>query len=148
MTVRDADAAADILHDVCLVMLTDAVKLRDPERYTAYAFTVARRRIHAYRRRRQREAPMDNDTMPDRRIDDGMAPDAAADVALLLALLDRLPERQREALILFEVGDLAVEQIRRVQGGTLSGVKSRLSRARAALQTLIADDVPTTEEQR
>ncbi len=48
--------------------------------------------------------------------------------------LRNLPEKQREALILFEVLGMSVMEIAEIQKVTLSAVKSRLARGREALQ--------------
>lgn len=45
-----------------------------------------------------------------------------------------VPRNQREALVLFEVVGMSVEEIARLQGVTVSGVKSRLTRGRARLR--------------
>jgi len=48
--------------------------------------------------------------------------------------LKRVPRNQREALVLFEVVGMSVEEIARLQGVTTSGVKSRLARGRVRLR--------------
>lgn len=45
-----------------------------------------------------------------------------------------VPRNQREALVLFEVLGMSVEEIARLQGVTTSGVKSRLARGRVKLR--------------
>jgi len=57
----------------------------------------------------------------------------------MLKYMDILPERQKEALSLFELADFPIEEIRKIQGGTASGVKMRLVRARAKLAILMRD---------
>jgi DNA-directed RNA polymerase specialized sigma24 family protein len=69
--------------------------------------------------------------------DEGTTPERAADVAMLNRALARLPERQREAVVLFEISDLSLEEIRVIQGGSLSGVKSRIVRGRQKLAELL-----------
>ena len=43
----------------------------------------------------------------------------------------------RETVVLFDVSDLSLEEIRRIQGGTLSGVKMRLKRGRERLARVL-----------
>jgi predicted DNA-binding protein YlxM (UPF0122 family) len=45
-----------------------------------------------------------------------------------------LPEKVKETLLLFEVADLSLNEIRIIQGGSISGVKSRLKRGRESVQ--------------
>jgi RNA polymerase sigma-70 factor (ECF subfamily) len=53
--------------------------------------------------------------------------------------LARLPEKQREAVILFEISGFSLAEIREIQGGSLSGVKSRIVRGRDNLANLLRD---------
>ena len=48
--------------------------------------------------------------------------------------LRQVPRSQREALVLFEVVGMSIEEIARLQGVTVSAVKSRLARGRAKLR--------------
>jgi RNA polymerase sigma-70 factor (ECF subfamily) len=70
----------------------------------------------------------------------GPSPDAVA----LVAALRRLPEAQRQALILHHLGDLSVAEVARETGVPEGTVKARLSRGRAALAELLRDDLETS----
>ncbi|MDT9592778.1 sigma-70 family RNA polymerase sigma factor [Nocardioides zeae] len=73
---------------------------------------------------------------------DGPAPDRVA----VVAALRHLPAAQREALVLHHVYDLPVAQVARETGTAEGTIKARLSRGRAALAALLADDVPDLRE--
>jgi RNA polymerase sigma-70 factor (ECF subfamily) len=62
--------------------------------------------------------------------------------------LSTLPHPQRAALVLYYYQGLTVEEIAPILGVTPSAVKSRLSRGRAALAPLLADEQPDREEVR
>ena len=67
-----------------------------------------------------------------------VAPPSAADQVLdLQRCLLRLPEEQREVLLLVGVQDLSYEQVARITGTPVGTVMSRLSRARARLRDLM-----------
>ncbi|MEI2714588.1 MAG: SigE family RNA polymerase sigma factor [Nocardioides sp.] len=66
--------------------------------------------------------------------------DLPADRIALLAALRRLPHHQREALALFHFADLPVHEVADTLGVPVGTVKARLSRGRAALADLLADD--------
>jgi RNA polymerase sigma-70 factor (ECF subfamily) len=51
----------------------------------------------------------------------------------------RLPENQRECLLLFHFEELSYQEIADVLGLTAAAVNQRLSRARARLRSLLAD---------
>ena len=66
--------------------------------------------------------------------------EVAMDVQLLYEALDNLPVKQRDAVILFEITGFSLEEIRAMQGGTLSGVKARVARGRRKLAKLLGAD--------
>lgn len=68
-------------------------------------------------------------------------PDADTDGhVVLLAALRRLPSGQREVIALHHLADLSVEQVASTLGLPVGTVKARLSRGRAALSTLLAEE--------
>jgi RNA polymerase sigma-70 factor (ECF subfamily) len=58
----------------------------------------------------------------------------------LVAALRRIPEPQRLAIVLHHIGGLSVEEVARETGSPTGTVKARLSRGRAALAVLLADE--------
>ncbi|HEX2497209.1 MAG: SigE family RNA polymerase sigma factor [Actinomycetes bacterium] len=60
-------------------------------------------------------------------------------VVVLVEALRRLPVAQRRALVLHHMGDRSVAEIAEVEGVPAGTVKARLSRGRAALAALLAD---------
>lgn len=58
----------------------------------------------------------------------------------LVAALKRLPEAQRQALVLHHIADLPVHDVAREVGVPEGTIKARLSRGRAALAVLLADE--------
>lgn len=101
-------------------------------RTTAYRLAVSRwRRVRLSRRPSDRAvaAPL-------------TAPALDPDHVALVAALRRLPEAQRQALVLHHVADLPVRQVAAETGVPEGTVKARLSRGRAALAALLADETP------
>jgi RNA polymerase sigma-70 factor, ECF subfamily len=75
-------------------------------------------------------------------------PPADPDSVALVGALRRLPVEQRVALVLHHLADLPVEAVAAEVGAPVGTVKARLSRGRAALAHLLADqpdDDPLTE---
>ena len=58
----------------------------------------------------------------------------------LVAALKQLPEAQRQALVLHHIADLPVHDVAREVGVPEGTIKARLSRGRAALALLLADE--------
>ena len=67
------------------------------------------------------------------------APPSETHVALVAAL-KQLPAPQRQALVLHHIADLSVHDVAREVGVPEGTIKARLSRGRAALAALLADD--------
>ena len=72
------------------------------------------------------------------RIGDGS--DRATDHAWILQLLERLPERQRAALVLSYLDDLPAREVARALGCRVGTARSLISRALAALRDLTSGD--------
>ena len=134
--VRNNEEARDIVSETILIAYEQFEDVRTPSSFIFYLFTIARR-IYLKRERRgrlfARYDPEQVQRIPARH----ERPDVSADVQLLYQALDRLPAKQREAVVLFEIADCTLEEVRAIQGGTLSGVKSRLKRGREALAELL-----------
>jgi RNA polymerase sigma-70 factor (ECF subfamily) len=133
---HDETEADDLLSDTVLAAFERFDTLKDPQAFTSFLFTIATRinRHNQDRRRRyDKYDPELAETIPSTNI----APDVAADILLIREALSLLPEKQRETIILFEISGFSLQEIREIQGGTLSGVKSRLRRARKDLAKLL-----------
>ncbi|MGC2163955.1 MAG: RNA polymerase sigma factor [Silvibacterium sp.] len=71
----------------------------------------------------------------DRRADEELV--SSQEYARILALIDRLPGKERQALLLSAVEELSTVQIAAVLGTTESSVRSRIFRARRELSALL-----------
>ena len=61
-------------------------------------------------------------------------------MGLLYDYLDKLPLKQKEAFLLFELSGFSLKEIKQLQGGTLAAVKSRLNKARVQLRLWLNDE--------
>ena len=66
-------------------------------------------------------------------------PEISADVRLLYEALQKLPDAQREAVILFEISGFSLKQVQDIQQTSLSAVKSRIARGKERLARLLHD---------
>jgi RNA polymerase sigma-70 factor (ECF subfamily) len=120
----------DVVQDVWLAVLRGLPRLRQPDRFAAWLFTVARRAVTNRLRTRYAEVEVSDDAEP-------TAPDpgdAAVHRATVVAGLAGLPAREREILILFYLQDLPMEACAEICAVPVGTVKSRLSRARRMLR--------------
>ena len=63
----------------------------------------------------------------------------------LYQALARLPELQREAIILFEITGFSIKEIMEIQNSGASAVKQRLARGRKELARIVKNELSTKE---
>ncbi|MDP4220102.1 MAG: RNA polymerase sigma factor [Bacteroidota bacterium] len=137
---RDHCEAEDLLSETVLASYERFESLKDKQAFTSFLFTIATR-IHYHQKRRKNWFGAYNAEYADSLESSEIAPDSAADIRIVRDALSELSPRQRETVVLFEISGFSLEEIREIQGGTLSGVKSRLVRGRKELSKLLG--VPT-----
>ena len=110
--------------------------LRDPSSFRFFLITIAKRLHWRMKKRRALFLPFDR-SHEGLQVDRTQSAETSADVDALNGAIAQLPPKMREALVLFELTGLSLKEIRDLQGGTLSGVKSRVARARKRLAQLL-----------
>jgi RNA polymerase sigma-70 factor (ECF subfamily) len=129
------DDAKDLVSDTVLAAHNSFPKLKNIEGFRKSLYTIARR-IHLRKTWRKRIfKPLEAGI----HIEAETKNESSHDISLLLHALHSLPHKQREAVMLFEISGLSLEEIRAIQGGSLSGVKSRVTRGREAIQQMMSD---------
>lgn len=143
MTGGEEDAR-DLVGETVLRALENFDELRDEQAFLAWLFTIAARLQRRRARRAQLFGPYEEREIV-RRPAPGSSPETAHDISALYSALDRLGAKERETIVLFEIAGLSLEEVREVQGGSLSGVKSRLVRGRRKLARLLGEDRESRE---
>ncbi|MEM1097106.1 MAG: RNA polymerase sigma factor [Bacteroidota bacterium] len=132
-----AAEADDVLQDALLKAVEHYGRLRDPERFKSWLFQIITRTFYSAQRRSYWRRFLPFSEVPEV----NQMPSvyhAEADRLLIIQALTRLSDRQRSALLLYEVAGFSVEEIAQIQGDrSRSAVKSRLSRARHTLRQTI-----------
>lgn len=150
---NDGERAMDVVQETYLAVLQHLDSLRNPEAFLSWTFQIAANRCHRLNKQEGRyvsvpsEEEGDGDfleAIPDP--DEGILPESVADNLetrrLVMKLVDKLPDVQRECVILFYFSRLTVEQIAEIQACSTGTVKSRLNYARKKLK----DEVLALEE--
>lgn len=126
------DDAQDLVQDTIVTVLSGFDKINDLSAFKNYLFSVAGN-LHRKRLRKNKfTGEIDADELMAIR-DMNQNPEAAADFRIMYDKMMKLPQKTSEALILFHISDLSLEDIQTIQGGSLSGVKLRLKRGREKL---------------
>ena len=102
----------------------------------AWTFMILRNQFYSEKRRAWRQTQLDQEAAERTlvAVDDPEAPVALDELRLGLATL---PSEQREALVLVGAGGFAYEEAAAICGCAVGTVKSRVSRARKALQVIL-----------
>ncbi len=133
---RNREEAKDLVSEAVLIALERFDTIRSEEGFAGFLFRIVLR-THRHRQYRERKRSPFNATKANAIEDPGIAPDRAAEIAVVMAALEQLPLKVKETVLLFDVADLPLEAVREIQGGTLSGVKSRLRRGHETLRRIL-----------
>jgi RNA polymerase sigma-70 factor, ECF subfamily len=133
----DSASVDDVVQDVFVVVHRKLATFEGRSSLRSWIYGITLRVVRDRRRtaRRKPEAPLEDETaIVDARTDPQR--DALRREALntLLAILDRLPEEQREVFVLAELEELTVPEIADAIGGNVNTVYSRLRVARKSFE--------------
>lgn len=134
---RNYEEAQDITSEAILKAWEQFHTLNNEAAFKPWIFTIARRAVYRHTERKRRFFSFGTSPHAALKPSPDNLPDDLADAQLLYAALDKLSDDQREAVMLFDVLGFSLEEIRQMQGGSLSGVKSRLVRGREKLAALM-----------
>ena len=102
----------------------------------AWTFMILRNQFYSEKRRSWRTAPLDAEVAENTLLASDN-PTAPMELLELRAALNKLPDDQREALILVGAGGMAYEEAAQVCQCAVGTIKSRVSRARRALEVIL-----------
>jgi RNA polymerase sigma-70 factor (ECF subfamily) len=140
--VRSREVAEDVVQDVMLRIHRQAAGIERADAVGAWVHQIARNAIidHYRSARVRREVTtgeIDQDAADDSEVE---GPDRRGELAACITpLLKRLPAKYREALVLTEVDGLSQADAAARAGVSLSGMKSRVQRARVQLMRVLVD---------
>lgn len=133
------DDAKDLASESILIVFQNLDRLKKRDSFKAYLFGVARRlRLNQHRRKKFQGDYTEGEA--GRMQSQESSPDINPDVGLLYDYLDKLPLKQKEAFLLFELSGFSLKEIKQLQGGSLAAVKSRLNKARVQLRLWLNDE--------
>ena len=131
--------AADDLAQEALVKAWNARDSFQPgTNMKAWTFMILRNHFYSEKRRAWRQAAWDEEKA-ERSLTAPADQDTILDLEDLRRAMTKLPEEQREALILVGAGGFAYEEAAEICGCAVGTIKSRVNRARRALETLMTE---------
>jgi RNA polymerase sigma-70 factor (ECF subfamily) len=134
------DVAEDVVQEVFVRVVRGLETYRPAGRDVAWLFTIARRLLIDRQRSQQRRPDEMAETPSSEPRSD---PSQELEFALAQALAD-VPEADREAFLLREIGGLSYVEIAAACEATIDSVRSRIYRARIRLRTALSTGIKVT----
>jgi len=126
----------DLVQDVLLSAYTHFDKIENLDQFLHYLIRAARNRsISNWRKKKYKTEILDQHA--ERLLSKEISPEDLLDVQLLYKTMDRLPEKQKNALVLFEISGFSMKEIADIQNSTEGAIKTKISRGRKKLKQLL-----------
>ena len=146
--VKDQDQAQDILQDAFLKVFTNLNMLQQPENFQGWLDTIVINKSKDYLKKKkpvlfsQMTGSEEPDSEPDFEDERGyFSPEKQVDYQetkrLVQEMIDRLPEEQRMAVVLYYLENLSVGQIARLMECSEGTIKSRLNYGRKSIKAQV-----------
>jgi RNA polymerase sigma-70 factor (ECF subfamily) len=133
---RDPSAADDLVQDTVVKAWTNIAKFDPGTNMRAWLFTILRNHFYTQRRRARRETG-DADGAMAARLAEKPAHDGRLALRDFAVAFGKLPDEQREALVLVGASGFSYEEAARMTCVPVGTVKSRANRARLRLAELL-----------
>lgn len=133
-TSGNTEDAEDLIQDSILNVIESFDKIKDKSVFKSYLFSVASNLCKMKRRRLKFKSEF-SDNEIQQIVDFSQNQEHLTDFKIIYDEILSLPDKTAETIILYHISDLSLEEIQKIQGGSLSGVKSRLTRGRDKLLT-------------
>ena len=133
----DRTQADDLAQEALLKAWRARASFQPGTNLKAWTFMILRNQFLSDKRRSWRSQPLDPE-VAERTLIAADNPSAAMDVSDVRRAMMRLPDEQREALTLIGAAGLSYEEAAEICQTAVGTIKSRVSRARTALQILLA----------
>jgi RNA polymerase sigma-70 factor (ECF subfamily) len=135
--VSDKDDSEDLLQEVLIKIYKNLDNLEQEEKVYPWIYQIARNSIIDYYRRKNKMTS--NLELEDIAVYDGEE-SSNEDIAICIKnMINSLPEKYKQVIILSEYENLTYKEISQRLGISISGVKSRIQRARKLLKNMLYD---------
>jgi RNA polymerase sigma-70 factor (ECF subfamily) len=144
VNANDRRHADDLLQEVWLRVHKARHTYRPGEPLLPWLYAIARHsKVDAYRRRRFERQEESFGTIPEPAVP---AAEGRSELPDMGALLQILPQSQREVISLLKISGLTLEEVARLTSSSVGSVKQKAHRAYEKLRTLLADYGPLPGE--
>jgi len=137
---KNKSEAKDLLQDSLLKALENFTSLKDEKKFKSWLFTILTRQYYAlYQKSLIKKNFLNKSSYETAEFPQIFETEEnELKQKILMEALELITQKEKVAIVLFEVGGFSMEEIKVIQGEkSLSAVKSRISRARIKLKELI-----------
>ncbi len=129
----------DLIQDILLSAYQNFESIKNKGQLLHYLIRAAKNKsISNWRKTKYKAELLEQHN--DRLIAQGVHPDTLLDISFMYKMLGKLPELQRDAIVLFEISGFSMKEIAVLQNSTEGAVKTKISRGRKKLRELFIDD--------
>ena len=132
----NTEDAEDLIQDTILNVLERLDKIKDLSVFKSYVFSVASN-LHKMKQRRNKFKANFNEEEINQIVAFSQNQEHYTEFRIVYEKILSLPSKTSETLILYHISDLSIEEIKKIQGGSLSAVRSRLQRGREKVLSLL-----------
>jgi RNA polymerase sigma-70 factor (ECF subfamily) len=133
---QNADKADDLVQETLVKAWDKHESFQMGTNLKAWLFTILRNEFYSQMRKRGREV-QDSDGIMTARLAVHPSQHGVLDLEDFRAALEKLPDDQREAVILIGASGFSYEEAAEICGCAVGTIKSRVSRARSRLQDML-----------
>lgn len=132
---KDKDLTKDIVQDVFVKVFTKANTLQDPNKIVSWIYQIARNEVvNHFRNAKVNTLKQEVKTIEN--LNESLTSEVSE---CLHPLIDTLPEKYREALILADIEKVSQKEIAKKLNISYSGAKSRVQRGREMLKSTMEE---------
>lgn len=129
--------AEDLVQESVLQTMQHFERLKDKDKLLYFMIGVASNIVKNTLRRKKFRADLDDKHL--KRLESMVTdPAMVLDIQYLYGALNKLPLKMKEAVVLFEINGMSMKEIAEIQETTEGSVKTRISRGRDKLRSLLA----------
>jgi len=139
----DRETADDLVQDAMLKAWAARKRFIAGTNFRAWIFTILRNQFFSQVRRKRFVGEW-NDLVAERVLSAPASQDRMVDLQDVMRGLQQIPAEQREALILVAAGGLSYEEAALITDVAVGTIKSRVSRARTAIEKIMESGVLST----
>jgi len=134
--VRNNEDAKDIVQETLITAYHNFDKLKNKEAFLSFIFTIAsRKRIDHYRKNKR--ISLEHCDIFSFLPSDDLNSEEKMDLVFLYEAIDQLPQKIKEAVLLFEIYGFKLKEVANIQSASVSAVKLRLYRGRKKLKSIL-----------